>query len=295
MGVHASRYNLSMRNFPIIEPIDYLLIGHVTQDVIPQGFSLGGTASYSALTAHAMGLRVGVVTACHPDLELPELEGIAVARYPSEFSTTFANTQTPDGRVQFLYHRAQELDVAMIPDTWRDAPIVHLGPVAQEVNVKLARAFPDSFVGLTPQGWMRSWDAQGKVGYSDWLEARYVLEAGSAAVISIEDVRGDESVIEDMISSIRVLVVTEGSAGARLYWNGDYRYYRAPAEAEIDPTGSGDIFAAAFFIRMQYTNDPWEAARFATQLAAKSVTRKGLAGVPTEEEIKANLVEVLEK
>jgi len=283
-----------MREFPIIEPIDYLLIGHVTQDVIPGGFSLGGTASYSALTARAMGMRVGVVTACHPELELPELEGISVARYPSEFSTTFANIQTPAGRVQYLYQRAQELEVAMIPDTWRDAPIVHLGPVAQEVNVKLARAFSNSFVGLTPQGWMRGWDENGKVGYSDWLEARYVLEAADAAVISIEDVRGDESIIEDIISSIRVLVVTEGSSGARLYWNGDYRYYRAPAEAEIDPTGSGDIFAAAFFIRMEYTHDPWEAARFATQIAAKSVTRKGLAGVPTSEEIKANLVEVLE-
>jgi len=283
-----------MRTYPAIEPIDYLLIGHVTQDVTPQGFSLGGTASYSSLTARAMGLRVGVVTACHPDLQLPELEGISVVRYPSEFSTTFCNIQTKHGRVQYLYHRADQLEVSMIPDTWRTARIVHLGPVAQEVDVKLSRAFPDSFLGVTPQGWMRSWDEKGQVGYTDWPEARYVLESASAAVISIEDVRGDEAIIEDMISAIRVLVVTEGVTGARLYWNGDMRYFRAPDQEEIDPTGAGDIFAAVFFTRLEYTNDPWDAARIATQLAALSVTRRGLAGVPTKDEVKASLIEILE-
>ncbi len=281
-----------MRDYTPIEPIDYLLIGHVTQDVVPHGFSLGGTASYSALTARAMGLRVGVVTACHPEQRLPELEGISIVRYPSEYSTTFANIQTEHGRVQYLYHRASDLDISMVPDTWRSARIVHLGPLAQEVDVKLARAFPDSFVGVTPQGWMRAWDESGKVSYTDWLEARYVLEAADAAVISVEDVRADEAVIEDMVSAVRVLVVTEGVTGARLYWNGDMRYFRAPAQNEIDPTGAGDIFAAVFFSRLEYTRDPWEAARVATQLAALSVTRKGLAGVPTEEEVKANLIEI---
>ncbi len=283
-----------MRNISPVEPIDYLVIGHVTQDVIPGGFALGGTASYSSLTARAMGLRVGVVTACHPDLELPELAGITVVRHPSDQSTTFANIQTEHGRVQYLYHRARELDLSMVPDAWRNPRIVHLGPLTQEVDVKLARAFPESFVGVTPQGWLRTWDESGKVGYTDWLEARYVLEAANAAVISVEDVRGDESVIEDMISAVRVLVVTEGVYGARLYWNGDMRYFRAPSQNEVDPTGAGDIFAAVFFSRLEYTRDPWEAARIATQLAALSVTRKGLAGVPTEEEVKANLIEIFE-
>jgi sugar/nucleoside kinase (ribokinase family) len=283
-----------MRNLPPVEPIDYLLIGNVTQDVVPQGYLLGGTASYSALTARAMGLRVGVVTACHPDLELPELEGISVVRHPSEHSTTFANIHTEHGRVQYLHHRARELDLSMVPEAWRSPRIVHLGPIAQEVDVKLARAFPESFVGVTPQGWLRSWDESGKVTYTDWLEARYVLEAASAAVISVEDVRGDESVIEDMLSAVRVLVVTEGVYGARLYWNGDMRYFRAPSQTEVDPTGAGDIFAAVFFSRLEFTRDPWEAARLATQLAALSVTRKGLAGVPTEEEVKAHLIEIFE-
>jgi hypothetical protein len=284
-----------LRSLKPIEPIDYLVIGHVTQDVTPQGFNLGGTASYSALTARAFGLRVGVVTACSPDLVLPELKGISVLAYPSEYSTTFENIQTPTGRIQRLHHLADTLDLSMVPETWRNTPIVHLGPVSREVDPNLARAFPNSLLAVTPQGWMRQWDKQGHVSYSDWPEANFVLENAAAAVISIEDVQRNEAVIEDMLSSIRVLVVTEGSFGSRLYWNGDMRHFSAPKVEEIDPTGAGDIFSTAFFIRYHFTHDPWESARFATQLASTSVLRGGLQGVPTSLEVQDRMTEILPK
>jgi sugar/nucleoside kinase (ribokinase family) len=96
-----------------------------------------------------------------------------------------------------------------------------------------------------------------------------------------------------MANKCRVLAVTEGAAGARLYWNGDLRRFRALQVQEIDPTGAGDIFAAAFFWRFSKTRDPWAAARFATHLASFSVTRRGLEGIPTRDEIQTCLVEVL--
>ena len=61
----------------------------------------------------------------------------------------------------------------------------------------------------------------------------------------------------------------------------------------MDATGAGDIFAAAFFVRLSATRDPWAAARFATQLAARSVTRRGLDAIPTQAEIQECLMEVL--
>ncbi len=64
-------------------------------------------------------------------------------------------------------------------------------------------------------------------------------------------------------------------------------------QVELDSTGAGDIFAAAFFTRLYLTRDPWESARFANQIAAASVTRRGLEGIPTPEEIQEYLVEVL--
>jgi sugar/nucleoside kinase (ribokinase family) len=276
-----------------IEPIDYLLIGHLTKDLTPSGPRMGGTAAFAALTARALGLRVGIVTAVGSDLDISRLEDIQVASINVDESTTFENIETGHGRIQHVHHVAPDLGFHMVPEIWRSASIVHLGPIAQEVEPSLVRGFPDSLIGLTPQGWLRCWDAEGKVSPCEWPEARFVLERASAAVLSIEDVQGDESRIEEMASSIRILVVTEAAAGARLYWNGDLRRFRPPNEIEVDPVGAGDIFAAAFFSRLYSTRDPWEAARFATHLAAISVTRPGIQGVPTPEEVQASLVEIL--
>lgn len=278
-----------------LEPIDYLVIGHLTKDLLFDGTRLGGTAAYASLTARALGLRVGVLTACEDCMEAPELagEGIRVVGMRASATTTFENIQTPTGRIQYLHQLAPTIDLSMVPEQWRSTPIIHLGPVAREIDPTLVRAFPDSFVGLTPQGWLRSWDEQGRVSFSEWPEASFVLQYANAAVISIEDVRGNESIIEEFASSIRVLVVTEGANGARLYWNGDLRRFRPPQMEEVDPTGAGDIFATAFFYRLSTTRDPWEAARFATNLASYSVVRPGLQGIPQPDEVKAVMTEVL--
>jgi sugar/nucleoside kinase (ribokinase family) len=140
---------------------------------------------------------------------------------------------------------------------------------------------------------MRGWDESGHVFRTEWPESSFILQQASAAIIGIEDVLNDEIQIEEMASASRILVVTEGAAGARVYWNGDVRRFRSPKVAEVDPTGAGDIFAAAFFVRLYLTRDPWESARFANQIAANSVTKHGLDGIPTAEEIQEYMIEVL--
>ena len=282
-----------MDNLALIEPVDYLVIGHVTQDVIPGGFLLGGTVSYSAFTAAAFGLRVGVVTSCKKDLELPELQKVEVVRKDSHKSTTFENRYHDGSRVQHMHHQAERLTAVDIPRQWMNTPIVHLGPVAQEVDPGLVDAFPRSFVGVTPQGWLRTWDRNGKVSPCLWADAAKVLPRADAAVLSIEDVSGDEDEIQEFAEAASVLAVTEGVSGARVYWNRDIRKFRAPTEKEVDATGAGDIFATSFFIRFVRTRDPWESARFATLIASNSVTRKGLQGVPTVEEIKIFTSEIV--
>jgi sugar/nucleoside kinase (ribokinase family) len=96
-----------------------------------------------------------------------------------------------------------------------------------------------------------------------------------------------------MAHQTRVLCLTEDKAGAVLYWNGDRRRFRPPEINEIDATGAGDIFAAAFFTRLYTTRDPWEATRFATKLATRSIVRPGLEGIPTQEDIEECLLEIL--
>jgi sugar/nucleoside kinase (ribokinase family) len=281
-----------MMQITTLESVDYLMIGHLTVDHTPSGPRLGGTAAYAALTAKALGLRVGIVTSWGAELPLGALQSIPVASFPAEESTSFENIETTAGRVQFVRSIAPRLDYYQVPEPWRNASIVHLGPVAQEVEPSLVRNFPSALIGVTPQGWLRGWNPDGKVYAAEWPEATFVLERSGAVVVSAADLNGDEDRIDEMAASCSVLAVTEGGQGVRLYWHGDVRRFRPPQVQEIESTGAGDIFAAAFFVRLFTTRDPWEAARFATELGAVSVTRSGLAGVPTPEEIDECMLEV---
>ncbi len=282
-----------MPNLVSLEPVDYLVIGHVAHDLTPEGPRLGGTVAYSALTARALGMRVGVVTALGPETSLAALNNIPVVSFESPKSTTFENIYSEHGRTQYVRAQAARIDLQHVPETWRRAAIIHLGPIANEMDATLPESFSPTLLGLTPQGWMRQWGADGRVSRIDWQNAETALRRASAVVISREDVNGNEELIEHMAHQTRILAVTEASAGAVLYWNGDRRRFRAPQLQEVDATGAGDVFAAAFFIRLLNTRDPWEATRFATLVASHSITRAGLEGIPTPAEIEQCKMEVL--
>jgi sugar/nucleoside kinase (ribokinase family) len=283
-----------MLNLASLEPVDYLVIGHVAHDLTPEGPRLGGTVAYSALTARALGLRVGVVTAAGRETSLAGLNGIQVLSSASPQSTTFENIYTENGRVQYLRAQATRLDFESVPQVWRTASILHVGPIANEIDSVLPKDFSPALLGVTPQGWMRQRAEDGLVSRSEWQNAEPVLQKAGAVVMSREDVNGDDELIEHMAHQTRILVVTEANDGCVLHWHGDRRRFRAPEVHEVDATGAGDIFAAAFFFRLFKTRDPWEAARFATLIASRSVTRVGLAGIPTSQEIEECLMEVLQ-
>jgi len=276
-----------------LAPVDYLVIGHVAHDLTPEGPRLGGTAAYSALTAQALGLRVGIVTAVGPETPLTSLGNIPIVSLDSPNSTIFENIYTEHGRIQYLRGQATRIDYNHVPDVWRRASIIHLGPIANEMDTRLPEGFSASLLGLTPQGWMRQWDSECRVSRAEWKHADFAMARATAVVISREDVNHDDELIEHMAQQTRVLAVTESAAGAVLYWNGDRRRFRAPAVTEVDATGAGDVFAAAFFARLFKTRDPWEATRFATLLASYSVTRVGLAGIATSGEVDRCMLEVL--
>src|SRR5512145_1609548 len=223
-----------------LEPVDYLVIGHITVDIIPSGLVMGGSAAYAALTARAMGLRVGVVTVRGNEIPLTGLDGIHVVAGEAEHSSTFENVYTPTGRVQYLRKAAPKIDLTIVPEVWKRAKIIHLAPVDQEVEAVLPGDFRPVLLGLTPQGWFRAWDGDGIVRPCAWTQSEAALAQAGAAVFSVEDVASDEEVVEQMAHTARVLAVTEGAAGARLFWHGDSRRFRAPSVEEVDPTGAGD-------------------------------------------------------
>ena len=267
----------------------YLAIGHVCKDLTPDGWTYGGTVTFAGRTARAIGCETHVITSAGPDLDVQAaLPDIDVINSPAERTTTFENRYTPAGRQQWLHAVANRLDQNLLKalgSARHAADVVHLAPIAQEIDPAWLTQFAGAFIGVTPQGWLRHWDAAGYVRPTAWREAETVLRLATATVISIEDAQGDEALVRQWAAWARVLVVTRGAAGCSLHYDGLITDLPAAKETEVDPTGAGDIFAAAFFVRLKQTASPIVAARFANCLATKSIARPGLIGLPTPSDI----------
>jgi sugar/nucleoside kinase (ribokinase family) len=257
--------------------LDYLIIGHVTHDLTPQGTTTGGTVAYSGLTAQALGCPTRIVTSAGPDFDPAlELPGLDVHIVPAAKTTTFENIYTAEGRRQYLHHRAAPIEAADIPTDWLSAPIVHLGPLAMEFSPEIIHHFSTANkVGITPQGWLRKWDETGKVGYKSWLPDAAVLSKAAVLVISQEDIPPTESLLPYR-QMTPILVQSKSEAGCTVYQGDTILDFPAPKVQAVNLTGAGDIFATAFLIRLHQTNSVSEAAVFANKIAAQSVLGNSL-------------------
>jgi sugar/nucleoside kinase (ribokinase family) len=278
---------------------DYLVIGHITKDLIADGFTIGGTVTYAAVTARKLGQRAAIVTSAEVDLILPDvLAGVEVMSLPAQATTTFRNVYVNGTRQQYVSALADPIGPDAIPTEWRQVPLVHLGPLVREIDVSLVHHFPNSYVVATPQGWFRSWDETGYVSLGGWPGAERLLPHLTALVLSEEDVCDDPSCIQRYATLVRTLVVTHGPRGATVYHAGRVRHFPTRPAHEVDVTGAGDAFAAAFLIRLRETarspggEDPWDAARFANVVGSFSVEGPGTSAIPTREQVEAYLQQV---
>ncbi len=266
--------------------IDYLLVGHVARDITPDGEVWGGTAYYSAITAQRLGASVAVVTSAAEVEELRRvLTGIEVAVVPTERTTTFENRYHGNQREQLLHYAAPPLTFDTIPEAWRNAKIVHFAPIAQDVEPTLLAQFPHSLLTVTPQGWMRQWDARGRVQYRTLPSPSETLRAVDALVFSAEDVANDWDAMKALIDAVPLAVVTQAAEGAVVYnQDGAHPMPVRPATM-VDPTGAGDVFAAAFFLKLYESGHPLEAAAFANVVAAFSIEAQGISGIPSRDTV----------
>lgn len=257
--------------------IDFLAIGHICYDLVDGGRVVGGAAAYSAMAAQALGCRPAVVTSSAANENwAAELPGVPIHVVESPDTTIFENVYQPAGRVQTIHSVAGRLDATNVPPAWTRAPLVLLGPIANEVDPGIIRLFSDSIVGVGPQGWMRRWDERGRVSAVDWADAAAILPLAAVTFIGPEDLN-DLSLIDEYARLANILVVTQGAGGCTVHFRGEQRSFPAPEVTLVDATGAGDIFATAYLLRLHQTRgDYWEAAIFANRVASRSVTRFGL-------------------
>lgn len=283
--------------------VKFLTIGHLTHDLTPDGFRLGGTVSFSAVTARRLGWTAGVLTRGTLDGLSPKswadgpgnatglpgtaLEGVEIHLLPSPVTTTFTNIYRDGQRTQVVTAIADPITPEQLPQAWAQAPVVLLGPLVREVPAAWMDAFPGALIAITPQGWMRAWDDRGHVRPTRWEAAAEFLARADAVILSREDVGGDEAYLAELAQQARLLVVTDGWHGATVYQHDSRMRIPPRPTTEVEPTGAGDVFAAAFIIRLAETGDPFIAARFANVVASMSIEAVGMDAIPYRAQVDA--------
>lgn len=273
---------------------DFLAVGTITKDLLGNGkTTIGGTVTYAAVTAHNLGMRTGIVARADDTFDLSPLRdrGIEILRLPAAQTTTFTNLYNNGRRLQYISAVAGPIEPDDIPAEWREARVVHLGPLAQDLPASVACLYGDRLLGVTPQGYMRQWGADGLINAVPWADPEHVLRCSDVLVYSVDDVAGDERLIRYYGTLVDTMIVTQNRHGATVYRRGEQHPHHFPAfvTTEVDPTGAGDVFCAAYLVRLAETGDPYASCRFANCVASFSVEGVGISTIPTRAQVEQRL------
>ena len=266
----------------------FLAVGHVSRDLTEGGSVAGGAGLYASVTASRLGWESGLVTRGAPYEARELLSSLdMVVDESSETTTTFDIRYSGEAREVALCELAPPIQGQGLPDGWGDTEVVMLAPVFLEVSTSLAGRFPGALLAVAPQGWLRRTSAEGRVIAADWYVAE-VLERAEVMVLSEIDVPAGR-IPGRWLDHDGIFILTRGRRGAVMRCDG--RWYDIPAypAREVDPTGAGDVFAAAFLIRYFETSDAFSAGLFASCAASLKVEGAGAGAIPSREQIEQRM------
>lgn len=267
-----------------------LAVGHVTFDRRDGGQVLGGSVSYASLTARKLGWEAAVLTAAGPEFEAArDLPGVEAFVHPSAATTRFLNLYDEAGRRrQVVQARADDIELLPLAEAWRAPDALLLCPVAGEIGGPLAPAFEASVVGAIAQGWLRAMDREGNVSAQAWLDPARALLGVHVVFLSEHDLPEGQDP-HSLLAFVPIVAVTRGWRGVSLLSREGEVDVPGFPRPEVDPTGAGDVFAAAFLVGYHERADPHEAAVFACCAASCAVEGVGASSLGDRAEVERRI------
>ncbi len=268
----------------------FVSIGHITHNIHDTGRNPGGPALYAAATAKKLGLHAGIVTSFHPPFPDPALlERIDVCSQESVNTTTVIRKSAGTEWLS-VPEVADAIEPRLVLKTWRKAHIVVLCPVAHEFQgTEFVPLFPNSMLGICPQGWMYTRQRDGRLSSCDWDDYQFVLPYATAVFLHEDAGSNRESLATRYSKHAKIMVLTRANGETSIYHNDGVHHLRtfesnASAPVEITP-----VFAAAFLANYAETHDPLEAGTFAHCTASFLLHGTGVAAIPSLLEVQARL------
>jgi sugar/nucleoside kinase (ribokinase family) len=254
-------------------------IGNLSLDVVAGAPPRpGGTVLYSARTLARLGADARIGAACAApdrDMLVGPLETLGLPLTWHASSATAAYAFRYDGDRRLMRQNA-------VGDPWSPADVLAAIGEAAWVHVgALVRSdFPvDTLAALAADRRRLLVDAQGLVRRPDLGELRTDAEVGDAlrhvSILKLNDEEAETLAGSSEPEALRSLGVPEilltlGSKGSCVVTAAAVERIPAqPVAAEIDPTGAGDTYSAAYLVARSRGGDPVEAARAATEEVAQ--------------------------
>jgi sugar/nucleoside kinase (ribokinase family) len=249
------------------------VVGNLSLDLVDGGPPRpGGPPHYAAHALAALGAPATVRAKCaEADRErlLPALEalGLPVEWRPGATTATYAFSYDGDVR---------SMDVRELGSPWSPDDVAGLEADWVHVGALFRGEFPaETLAALAALGGRLSFDGQGLVRPAETgpLVLQPEPQPSVLRYVSVLKLSEEEALAlvggldERPLSELGVpeVIVTLGSRGCIVVV--DRQLSRIPADPlEVEPTGAGDAFAAAYVVERSRGNAPVQAAENATQL-----------------------------
>ena len=196
---------------------------------------------------------------------------------PAPTTTSFRNTYHGGARRAAPAGVCRALGLADVPADWLAARVIHLAPVAREVDLALADALaaPGRLVAATPQGWLRQWDAAGLVAAAAGGDLPGRLSRVDAVALSEEDAVAEPGAAARLAAAGPLVALTRGAQGVRLLHGAEAWDWPAPPPGRAILPALATCSPRCGLAAWQSATMPWR--RGATRRARRPASSSGLA------------------
>ncbi len=261
--------------------MSYVAIGHITIDEMDR-VRIGGSVVYGSLFATGLGMRASIVSRVGEDmpeefLERLEEEGIDTSRVRRSCERTTRFSISKGSYPLSLSSRCDSISVDDLSSL--DADIIHLGPVANEINreVVLESIEISKIVLLDLQGILRSFDdgiRLSRGSLDEFLDLEVVVHLNDLEAIAATG-KSVREALKELSRHFPIVAITLGKDGALFSFSEGILYAKAPEVEVKDDVGAGDVFSAALSIALFRGLELEDIARFSVASATASTLYEG--------------------
>ncbi|MFW9772810.1 MAG: PfkB family carbohydrate kinase [Candidatus Thorarchaeota archaeon] len=303
--------------------IGHFAIDNIITSSIQSKTALGGSVSYCSygLRTYTNNVKISIISHVGT-LNMKKsmlkiiknkninLDGI---KYTSIKNTNFLLDYSNRERILTLKSRSPNLEFEDLPIEVIKSPpdLFALVPLCNEISLqyvsRVAASFPNAYIGIDLQGFVRKIDENGKVSivYDDNIVKninKIIDEIGDKLILkgSEEDIMALANNQTDLSATMRnfkdfgmdgIFIMTRGEHGSLIYKK-ECEILQIPAfkpKKVVDETGAGDVYFSIFLYEFLRSDKSWmsikSSAYKASAAASYLIEKEGLSGSETRKNV----------